>query len=130
MTRQFLLFLVAGGIAAAANFGSRIALSQAMPYATAIVLAYLIGMITAFALNRAFVFKNPSNSPHSQAAWFVLINLFAIAQTLVISLLLTRWLLHWVPTRETAETAAHAVGVAFPVFTSFIGHKYFSFRTR
>jgi|TARA_B100000315_G_scaffold100179_1_gene92102 putative flippase GtrA len=23
---------------------------------------------------------------------------------------------------------AHAAGVAFPVFTSFIGHKYFSFK--
>ena len=26
------------------------------------------------------------------------------------------------------EAVAHAIGVVFPVFTSFIGHKYFSFR--
>ncbi len=130
MKRQVLLFLVAGGIAATANFGSRIALSQVMPYVPAIVVAYLIGMLTAFVLNRAFVFKDPGNSMRSQAAWFVLINLFAIAQTLVISVLLARLLVHLSVPGDSAQTLAHAVGVVFPVFTSFVGHKYLSFRTR
>ncbi|MBV6815665.1 GtrA family protein [Xanthomonas campestris pv. passiflorae] len=129
MTRQALLFLVAGGIAAGANFGSRIALSHIIPYVPAIVTAYVIGMITAFALNRAFVFKNPTNSVRSQAVWFVLINLLAVAQTVLISLSLSHWLLKGMASKELAETIAHAVGVAFPVFTSFAGHKYLSFRT-
>jgi len=129
MTRQVLLFLAAGGIAAAANFGSRIGLSHVMPYVPAIVVAYIIGMVTAFVLNRAFVFKNPTNSVGSQAGWFILINLLAVAQTVVISLLLSRWLQHWLPTPVLAETAAHAVGVVVPVFTSFVGHKYLSFKS-
>jgi putative flippase GtrA len=130
MKRQVLLFLFAGGIAAAANFGSRIALSQVMPYVPAVVLAYLIGMLTAFVLNRSLVFKDSTNSMHSQATWFVVINLFAIAQTLVISVLLARWLVHLSIPGDSAQTLAHAAGVAFPVFTSFVGHKYLSFRTR
>lgn len=129
MTRQGLLFLVAGGIAAVANLGSRLALSSVMSYIPAIVIAYVVGMATAFLLNRTFVFKNATNSVGSQASWFLLINLFAVVQTIVISLLLSRWLQTLTPNKEMAQTIAHAVGVIFPVFTSFVGHKYLSFRT-
>lgn len=125
--RQFLLFLLAGGIAALANFGSRIAFSLVLPYVTAIVLAYLVGMATAFALNRAFVFTEASN-PVAQQAWrFALVNLAAVAQTLAISLLLARWLLPALGIVQHAETLAHAVGVVVPVFTSYLGHRHFSF---
>jgi putative flippase GtrA len=125
--RQFLLFLVAGGIAALANFGSRIAFSFVMPYVAAIVLAYLVGMATAFALNRAFVFTAAAN-PVAQQAWrFALVNVAAVAQTLAISLLLARWLLPALGLVEHVETLAHAVGVVVPVFTSYLGHRHFSF---
>jgi putative flippase GtrA len=125
--RQFLLFLLAGGVAALANFASRIALSLVMPYVPAIVLAYLIGMTTAFALNRAFVFTGAA-SPIAQQAWrFALVNLAAVAQTLAISLLLARWALPALGIVAHAETLAHAVGVVVPVFTSYFGHRHFSF---
>jgi putative flippase GtrA len=125
--RQFLLFLLAGGIAALVNFGSRIGLSHVMPYVPAIVVAYLIGMATAFALNRAFVFTGAAN-PVAQQAWrFALVNLAAVAQTVVISLLLARWALPALGIVAHAETLAHAVGVVVPVFTSYFGHRHFSF---
>lgn len=125
---QFLRFLLAGGIAALANFGSRIVFSLALPYPLAIVLAYLVGMVTAFALNRAFVFTQAEN-PVAQQAWrFVLVNLLAVAQTLLISLLLARWLLPALGVLQHAETIAHAVGVLVPVFTSYLGHRHWSFR--
>ena len=126
---QFLRFLVAGGIAALANFGSRIAFSLALPYTIAIVLAYLVGMATAFALNRAFVFTGAAN-PVAQQAWrFVLVNVAAVAQTLAISLLLARWALPALGVVQHAETIAHAVGVLVPVFTSYLGHRHWSFRS-
>ncbi|MFY2763401.1 GtrA family protein [Arenimonas sp. MALMAid1274] len=128
ISRQFMLFVLAGGIAAAANFLSRIALGMVMPYVPSIVLAYGIGMLTAFLLNRAFVFTGASNSMRSQVGWFVAVNLLAVAQTVLISLFLARWLFprfgfDWHP-----ETVAHAIGVAVPVFTSFIGHRLLTFR--
>lgn len=129
MTRQFLKFLVAGGVAAVANFGSRIALSHWMPYIPAIVLAYLIGMVTAFVLNRLFVFEGAANSLRSQAGWFTLVNLAAVAQTLAISLLLADHLLPVMGFRAHVETIAHGVGVLVPVATSYLGHKHLSFRT-
>jgi len=127
---QFLRFLVAGGIAAAANFGSRILLSQVMPYAAAIIVAYCIGMVTAFLLNRRFVFEASSNPLHHQAAWFVAINLLAVVQTLAVSLVLARWLFPAVGMTFHPETLAHAVGVAVPVFTSYVGHKALTFREK
>lgn len=128
ISKQFLRFLVAGGVAAAANFGSRILLSLVMPYTTAIVVAYCIGMVTAFLLNRRFVFEASSNPLHRQAGWFIAINLLAVLQTLAVSLLLARWLFPAIGMTFHPETLAHAAGVAVPVFTSYLGHKAFTFR--
>jgi putative flippase GtrA len=127
---RFVLFLAAGGIAAAANFGSRFAFDLLMPYVPAIVLAYCVGMATAFTLNRAFVFTGAANPVRQQATWFVLVNLAAVAQTVLISLLFARWVfpatgMDWHP-----EAVAHAIGVVVPVFTSYIGHKTLTFRAQ
>ena len=54
---EVLLFLVCNGAAAAINVGSRILLSALLPYSVAIVIAYLIGMLVAFALSRSIVFR-------------------------------------------------------------------------
>ncbi|WP_049621989.1 GtrA family protein [Frateuria defendens] len=125
---QFALFILVGGTAAAVNFGSRIIFSLWMGYATAIVLAYLLGMTTAFLLNRLFVFRETTTALHHQATWFVIVNLLAVAQTLLISLFLARWAFPAISWTWRPELCAHAVGVAVPVLTSYIGHKHLSFR--
>lgn len=130
LTRQFLMFLLVGGFAAAVNFGSRIALGTVVTYVPSIIVAYCLGMVTAFVLNRALVFKSASNALHHQAAWFIAINGLALIQTVLVSLALARWLLPGLGVDQHAETIAHAVGVAVPVITSYFGHKYFSFSTR
>jgi putative flippase GtrA len=127
-SRQFLAFLLTGGLAAAVNFGTRILFSLWMGYSAAIVLAYLVGMITAFLLARQFVFKDGKQALHHSAMYFVLVNAVAVLQTWAVSVGLA---LHVLPalgvTRFTAEIA-HAVGVVVPVFTSYLGHKHLSFR--
>lgn len=128
ISRQFLLFLVAGGIAAGVNFGTRIVLSHWLDYVPAIVIAYCLGMVTAFVLNRQFVFERSSSGVHRQAGWFILVNIAAVLQTIAISLLLARWLLPALSIDFHNDTLAHAVGVAVPVVTSYIGHKHLSFR--
>ena len=127
---QLVKFILAGGTAAAANFGSRILLSLWLPYEAAIVVAYLIGMLTAFVLNRAFVFAQVENTLRSQVSWFIAINLAAVLQTLLISLLLARVLFPAIGMEFHPETLAHAVGVAVPVMTSYLGHRRFTFRSR
>jgi putative flippase GtrA len=128
VTRQFAGFLVAGGIAAAANVGSRILFSRLVGLELAVILAYLVGMTVAFVLMRAAVFP-PSAAPIGrQVALFAAVNLAALLQTLVVTLLLARWLLPAAGLRSHVEEIAHIVGVCVPIVTSFFGHKYLSFK--
>ena len=46
-----------------------------------------------------------------------IVNLLALLQTLVVSLVLARWALPAIGVREHVEAIAHLVGVAVPVFT-------------
>jgi len=124
------MFLLVGGLAAAVNFGSRIALGTVLNYVPSIVVAFCLGMVTAFVLNRALVFKAASNAIHHQAAWFVAINGLAMIQTVLVSLALAHWVLPGLGVKQYAETIAHAIGVAVPVVTSYFGHKYLSFSTK
>ena len=128
MSRQFFFFLLTGGLAALVNFASRIGYSQIVGYSTAIVLAYITGMITAFTLARLFVFKESSQSVHRSAFYFVLVNVVAIAQTWLISLALVYYALPYIGVQHFVPEIAHAIGLAVPIFTSYIGHKKLSFK--
>ncbi len=126
--KQFIKFLLAGGFAALVNIGSRIVLNRWMPYSAAIVAAYICGLLTAFTLNRRFVFRETVNPLHRQAFWFTVVNLAAVAQTLIVSLLLAKLLFPAIGFDWHIDTVAHALGVAAPLITSFIGHKHLTFR--
>ena len=128
MSRQFLVFLLTGGLAAAVNFGSRILYNQWCDFSTAVILAYLTGMVTAFVLARLFVFKQSSQSIHRSVLYFTLVNLVAVIQTWLISMGLALYLLPMLGVTHFSREIAHAIGVAAPVFTSYLGHKRWSFR--
>lgn len=128
LRKQFIQFLLASSFAALVNIGSRIVLNRWMPYSAAIVVAYLCGMVTAFTLNRLFVFRETVNPLHHQAFWFTVVNLAAVVQTLIVSLVLARWLFPTIGFHWYVDTVAHACGVAAPLITSFIGHKHLTFR--
>jgi putative flippase GtrA len=125
---QFLRFLVAGGIAAAANYGSRFVFSIWLSYSVAIVLAYLVGMIVAFALMRHHVFDAWAGDLRAQVAKFVVVNVFAVLQTLAISLVLVHWVFPAFGVVNHAEAIAHLVGVLVPAVTSYFGHRMLTFR--
>ncbi len=127
---QVVRFLLAGGIAAAINYGSRFLFSRWVSYEQAIGLAYLIGMFVAFVLMRAYVFEGKGKAIGPQVARFVGVNILAVLQTLLISVVLARWLLPaWgVVDRAEAEAIAHLIGVLVPVVTSYFGHLFLTFR--
>lgn len=122
------LFVAAGGLAALANYGSRFGFSLWFSYPVAIVCAYLVGMVVAFVLMRTYVFDGSGKALAPQVMKFVLVNLVAVLLTLGVSLVLARWLLPALGVRQHVEAIAHAFGVAFPVLTSYIGHKRATFR--
>jgi putative flippase GtrA len=127
---RFARFLVAGGIASAVNIGARWLLNFIMTYEAAICIAYLAGLTTAFALNRAFVFDHAQGDKVSgQYLRFAIVNAFAFVQVYVVSIGLARLVFPAVGFRWAPETAAHVIGVLSPALTSYFAHKKFSFRT-
>lgn len=110
------------------NWSSRIAYSELLPYSVAIVLAYLTGMVLAYVLARAFVFTRGSRAVASSALRFALVNVLAIVQTWGVSLALAGYVLPALGVTRYAQELAHAVGIAVPAFTSYLGHRRFTFR--
>jgi len=127
ISARFVRFLFAGGIAAVVNFGSRIGFSTVAPYWLAIVLAFWLGMATAFVLNREFVFQRSNKPLHSQALWFVVVNLVALAMTLGVSLVCAGWLLPALGLRWHVAEIAHAIGIVAPTLASYAGHRHLTF---
>ena len=128
--KRFALFLFAGGTAALVNILSRIAFNWLMPYEVAIVVAYLCGMTTAYLLNKRFVFASSGRGVASEYTRFALVNLAAVAQVWIVSVGLARWVFPAISFTWHAETVAHVIGVTIPVFTSYLGHKHFSFAAK
>jgi len=127
---RFLLFVAAGGVAAAVNIAIRIVFNWAVPYEVAIVLAYVCGMITAYLLNKYFVFEASGRAVASESLRFALVNLAAVAQVWVVSVGLARFVFPAIGFTWRADTVAHIIGVMVPVFTSYLGHKHFSFAAK
>ena len=125
---RFARFAVAGGIAAAANIASRWVFSLALVYEFAVACAYLVGMTTAFVLNRAYVFDRPENGVAGQFVRFAAVNALAFAQVWGVSVGLDRLVFPAIGWTWHAETVAHTIGVLSPIATSYLGHKHFSFR--
>ncbi|MAT94830.1 MAG: hypothetical protein CME59_19845 [Halioglobus sp.] len=128
-----LRFVLAGGISALCNFGSRFFYSLFMDFSVAVVCAFMTGMTVAFVLNKLFVFTTSRRRVGEEVIWFTVVNMFGLLQTWLISVYLNMGLqqlalfsgaqgIAW------AEALAHGTGVAFPVFTSYLGHKYLTFR--
>jgi putative flippase GtrA len=123
-----MLFLITGGTAALVNFSSRILYNNWVSFSSAIILAYLTGMVTAFLLAKFLVFKNSRYSLGKSALIFSVVNMAAIVQTWVVSMGLAFYVLPFMGVTNWVVEIAHAVGIASPAFTSYLGHKYLTFR--
>ena len=125
---RFLRFLATGGTSAVLTFASRFAFDVVVPYWLAILLAYLVGMATAFLLAKRFVFTTSVRSTTSSAFWFTMVNVFAAGLTLAVSLTLARIVFPAIDFEFHPEAVAHAFGIMAPVYTSYLGHKHLSFK--
>lgn len=125
---EFILFLLVGGLAAGINFLSRIGFSEFFSYRVAILLAYLVGMLTAFLLSKHYVFEQSGRSYKEELRDFTIVNLFAVIQVWLISVGLAEYLFPYLNFTFYHEEIAHLIGLAIPAITSYFGHKYFSFR--
>jgi putative flippase GtrA len=130
MRREFVSFLVTGGIAALVNLGARLVFNRVMPFEIAVIVAYLFGMTTAYVLARNFVFERSGRAVHDEYLRFTLVNLVAVSQVWIVSVGLADFVFPRLDFAWHSYTVAHVIGVAIPVFTSYIGHKRLSFASR
>ncbi|MEH6582668.1 MAG: GtrA family protein [Halioglobus sp.] len=133
LANRFVRFLLAGGLAAICNFGSRFLYSLLVDFSVAVVLAFATGLTVGYLLNKRYVFTESRNTPAQEILWFLSINLFALLQTWGLSVYLAGVLPEYgvfggEEAKGWVEGLAHGAGVLLPVFTSYIGHKYLTFR--
>jgi putative flippase GtrA len=127
-SKQFLMFLASGGLAAVVNFCSRILFNYYLDFTISVTFAYICGMITAFVLSKLFVFQQKSsNTTKQQLLFFTLVNVVAIVQTLIVSIAIKDYFLPFMSWDYHPDAVAHLIGVGVPIFSSFVGHKYFTF---
>lgn len=124
---RFVRFTLAGGGAALANFSSRFLFSLATPYEIAVVLAYLVGMLTSFLAFKYLVFERSGKTVGHEGKWFVLVNLASLAQVWIVSVVLYYYGLPAIEWTWRPQAVAHAIGVASPILTSYFAHKHLTF---
>jgi putative flippase GtrA len=125
---EFSRFLLFGAFSAGVNWTSRLGYSLFMPFSQAVIVAYLTGMVTAFLLFRAFVFPRTGRPIQRQALWFVAVNMVGMALVWTFSMLLVTKVFPAVGFRWHAEAVGHGIAMATPVMSSFLGHKYLTYR--
>jgi putative flippase GtrA len=124
----FVSFVVCGGLSACCNIGSRWLFSHWLSYPVAIVLAFPIGLLTAFLLFKFFVFGSAKlKRLPRETFWFIAVNVWGLLQTLGVSIGLADYVFPWLGMRFHPYDLAHGLGLASTVIPSFFGHKYFTF---
>ena len=130
LTPQFAKFLLVGGMAAGVNFGARILLSLYFSYGWAVFIAYIFGMTTAYFLSKIWVFEVSGRSGVSEAYYFSIVNIIAVVQVWIISVGLAQYIFPRIGVDFYSEEIAHLIGLSVPIFTSYLGHKYISFKKK
>lgn len=125
--RQFLAFLAAAGSSVPVNLLSRVLFSEWLPYGVAVLLAHGVGMVTAYALSRQFVFEQTGRSVASELGRFAMVNVVSAALTWAVSVSLVSYVFPAVRFTLQPELVGHVLGLAVASLTSFVGHRRFSF---
>lgn len=126
-SQQFLRFFFSALVAAAVNFFVRLLLDPFVGYYYAIVIAYIVGTVFAFYMYQHKVFGQGIR-PLWQEIWlFVFVTLAAIAQTLIVSVVLADHIFPAILWVWYPKEVAHVIGMGVPMFSSFLGHKYLTF---
>lgn len=127
-SKEFLRFLLAGGIAVIVNFLSRIFFNLWFDFSTSVYLAFVAGMVTAFFFKKQFVFTEGRQPITHSIGFFIVVNIIGFLQTLAVTMALLHYVLPYLGIVKMTNEIAHAIGIIAPIITSYIGHKRLSFR--
>jgi putative flippase GtrA len=125
---QFYRFVLVGGIALIIHWISRIILSEVLDYGAAILAAYFIGMMVAYALNKLFVFPYSKRSMKFEVFAFFSINFLALPFVWLTAFFLGKYVFAGFLSDAYALGFAHGIAITLPVFLNFFLHKFITFR--
>lgn len=125
--RRFVRFLFAAGASVPVNLVARIVFQRWVDFGIAVLLAHVVGMLTAYVLTRLFVFERSGRSTRSELSRFAIVNVASAAVTWAVSVTLAQALFPSIGFRWHPELIAHVTGLAVSSITSFVGHRHFSF---
>jgi putative flippase GtrA len=121
---------VAGGIASAVNWSTRLAVSWIVSFQIALIVGAIVGMATGFCLYRSWVFPHSSRPLHFQGGLFLAVNGITAAFVFLISIAMD-WLLHDSQlSNQVREGVSHAVGIGCGAPINFFGHRMITFGRR
>lgn len=127
--KEFLAFFLCGASAAMINLVSRWALTLFLPYVAAITIAYLLGLLSGYIFFKHFAFRAETGRKKWQEwFWYILVNAYGLGQTILLSLLFAQYIFPWMGMTYYPEDLAHIIGLCPSIFTSYLGHKYLTFR--
>jgi putative flippase GtrA len=130
IARDGVRFLIAGSLASAVNWLTRLGFSFVVPFPAALALGAVIGMAFAFALYRSWVFPASVRRLRAQTVLFLLVCAVTASFVIVASLVIVR-LLPDIPLSElNRENLAHALAIGCGAIISFLGHRTFTFARR
>jgi putative flippase GtrA len=130
VSREAFKFLICGSLAAAVNWAARIALSLAMPFEAAVIVAYVIGMTVGFILYRGVVWSDRTSSLKEQIVGFIVVNAFSAAIVFASALGLRSFVTLIVGPGAITDAFAHGAAIAIGAVANFIGHRTVTFRAR
>jgi len=126
--RKFFLFLVTSSTSAVFNFSSRIVFNQWFSYSISIILAYGVGIFIAYVLARRYVFNKTKSTVRRSAFKFFLVNIVGMFQTWIISVTLAFRVFPYYGVVIYVPEISHVIALSSLAFTSYLGHKYYSFK--
>lgn len=124
---QFGGFILVGIISTVCNLSSRYLFELFADYEVALAGANVIGVSSAFLLNRWFVFGSGSAGFLGEFYRFTLVNSAGIIVSWLVAVLLYRAVFPGVGLMWHPDLLAHAIGIAVPVLPNYLAHKHWTF---
>lgn len=130
--REFARFVLTGVIATVANLGTVWVLRQSSGYAAALLCGIGAGFAVSFLLTKLFAFRPGTGfgaASGGELARFLLVYGVGVGVNMAAALVAGRMVLpHVLPLRE-AQMAGAFIGAGTMTFTSYFGHRFFTYRT-
>lgn len=128
--REFARFIATGVIATIGNLGVFWALRQPAGFEPALLCGIAAGFAISFVLTKLFAFRSDAAfGAGGELARFLVVYALGVMVNMAVAVLAGRFVLpHWLPARG-AEMAGAFLGAGSMTFTSYFGHRFFTYRT-